>query len=229
MNAQTWSQPTQNLWRQVKTFVFCVPTCVQVCAPLHTCTAVGFRPSDREYTGSFSGPRIAVNGWQRGQQPTHSVRGLAGGWLHWQRPVNRLSWRDLSRSQSGGFVPVLPSKMRRPRVWFWKQASNWGGKGLFSLFSNQNLSEATALFAFLTLRCRVLLLSVSDLTVRCRLGQRTLSAGWQSNSQQWQFNSPSVLWPSFDAVYSLQELCGRSLFWRKCKSQICVLKPLDVS
>lgn len=68
------------LWCQVKTFVFCVPTCVQVCAPLHTCTAVGFRPSDREYTGSFSGPRIAVNGagWQRGQQPTHSVRGWQG-------------------------------------------------------------------------------------------------------------------------------------------------------
>lgn len=94
------------------------------------------------------------------------------------------------------------SKIPPPPVWFRKQASDLAKKGFFSLISNHSLSDVTALFVLLTLGCRVSLASGRTVvTVRCSLGPHTLSSPWR-------FNSPSVLWPNFDAIWSLLEFSG---------------------
>lgn len=123
-----------------KTFVFCVPTCVQTC-PCIRALLWGSGPWTMRIFRVFL-KATHCNEWSRlAARPaanTFSKR-LALGWLRWHRTVNRLLWRDLSRSQ-WEFMPMLPSKMHFPCVWFSKQAANWEKKKLISLISNHNSS-----------------------------------------------------------------------------------------
>lgn len=132
-----------------------VCTCAHAC--IYSCVVQALGPW--EYSWSFSRAHIAMNGGWLAVWPAANTfsKWLAVEWLHWCCPVNRLWWRDLSRSQLEA-MPMLLSKMHFPCVWFSKQAGN--EIKLVLLISYHNSSGHQGMIFFFPardwLKCRIL-------------------------------------------------------------------------